>query len=46
MTNGIVTSGSIIKMDLKDKYVFWDIDGTLAPVSLQRSCSRPRWFYE
>lgn len=31
MTNGIVTSGSIIKMDLKDKYVFWDIDGTLAP---------------
>ena len=30
MTNGIVTSGSIIKMDLKDKYVFWDIDGTLA----------------
>lgn len=31
MTIESMNNGSITKMDLKDKYVFWDIDGTLAP---------------
>ena len=26
-----MVNGSITKKELKDKYVFWDIDGTLAP---------------
>lgn len=26
-----MVNGSITKKELKNKYVFWDIDGTLAP---------------
>ena len=36
-----MTNGSITKMDLKDKYVFWDIDGTLASSSFNDHVADP-----
>lgn len=37
----MILDGSIKKDDLKDKYVFWGIDGTLAPYRLNGHISDP-----
>lgn len=37
----MINDGNIYKNDLKNKYVFWDIDGTLAPYRFNGHISDP-----